>query len=35
VVSASLPPVLIAVSLVMIAIILMVGISIVRGPRDI
>lgn len=35
IVSASLPPVLVAVSLVMVAIILMAGISIVRGPRDI
>ena len=35
VVSATLPPALIAVSLVMGAIILMAGISIVRGPRDI
>lgn len=35
VVSASLPPVLVAVSLVMVAIIFMTGLSIVRGPRDI
>lgn len=35
IVSASLPPVLIAVSLAMVAIILVAGISIVRGPRDI
>lgn len=35
VVSASLPPVLMAVSLIMVAIILVAGISIVRGPRDI
>lgn len=35
VVSASLPPVLVAVSLFMVAIIFMAGLSIVRGPRDI
>jgi hypothetical protein len=35
VVSASLPPVLMAVSLIMVVIILLAGISIVRGPRDI
>lgn len=35
VVSASLPPVLLAVSVLMIAVIFMAGLSIIRGPRDI
>lgn len=35
VVSASLPPVLVTVSVLMVAVIFMAGLSIVRGPRDI